>query len=222
MHNDNLHNALLCRKSPELMRWQTRFSVALDVARGLQFLHSCDPPVIHSDIKPSNVLLDRSFAAKIGDFGLARFKTENRLEAETLSYESDCVSVFEEQSPEGPIPSPDAVVKKNRKGVGGNLVNEENRGSSGAVLKDYVMDWIGNDVRMHRPKVELTASVSTSSTNAKDENNNKKKHKSNSSSRRRRKLEWWESMDEDGDVLKKQKRRHVRKWWKEEYSQELA
>nr|XP_025703216.1 receptor-like serine/threonine-protein kinase At4g25390 [Arachis hypogaea] len=35
MHNGNLHDALLRQKSPELMRWQTRFSVALDVARGL-------------------------------------------------------------------------------------------------------------------------------------------------------------------------------------------
>ncbi|KAL4371786.1 hypothetical protein HN51_016189 [Arachis hypogaea] len=190
MHNGNLHNALLLRKSPEFMRWQTRFSVALDVARGLQFFHSCDPPVIHDDIKPSNVLLDRSFAAKIGDFGLARFKTENRLEAEALSYKSNGASVFEEQSPERPIPLPDAVVKKNGKGVGGNLVNEENRGSSGAVLKDYVIDWIRNDVGIQRPKVELTASAA--STNAKDENNNKKKHKSNSSSSRR-KLEWWKS-----------------------------
>nr|XP_029145262.1 receptor-like serine/threonine-protein kinase At4g25390 [Arachis hypogaea] len=202
MHNGNLHNALLRRKSPELVRWQTRFSVALGVVRGLQFLHSCNPPVIHDDIKPINVLLDWSFAAKIGDFGLARFRTENRLEAEALSYESD-------------------VVKKNGKGVGGNLVNEENGGSSGVMLKDYVMDWIRNDVGMQRPKAELTASASAASTNAKDENNNKKKHKSNSSSSMR-KLEWWESMDEDGDVLKKQRRRPVREWWKEEYSQDLA
>ncbi|KAL4357828.1 hypothetical protein HN51_029123 [Arachis hypogaea] len=222
MHNGNLHDALLRRKSPELMRWQTRFSVALDVARGLQFLHSCDPPVIHGDIKPSNVLLDRSFAAKIGDFGLAKFKTENRLEAEALGCESDGASVFEEQSPERPIPSPDAVVKKNGKGVGGNLVNEENGGSSGAVLKDYVMDWIGNDVGMQRPKAELTASASAASTSANDENNNKKKKNKSNSSSSRRKLEWWESMDEDGDVLKKQRRRPVREWWKEEYSQELA
>jgi len=45
------------------------------VAKGLAFLHHhCDPPVIHGDIKPSNILLDANFNAKIGDFGLARFK----------------------------------------------------------------------------------------------------------------------------------------------------
>ncbi|MED6171296.1 hypothetical protein PIB30_039463 [Stylosanthes scabra] len=228
MHNGNLHDALLRRKSPELMRWQTRFSVALDVARGIQFLHSCNPPVIHGDIKPSNILLDRSFAAKIGDFGLARFKTENKLEGEVLGCESDGASVFEEQSPEGPISSPpDAVGKKNGKGVEGNLVNQENGGLSGVMVKDYVMDWIGNDVGMQRPKGVWISSASAASTSGKEDttNNKKKKNKSNSisSSSRRRKLEWWESMDdEDGDVLKKEKRRPVREWWKEEYSQELA
>ena len=49
--------------------------MAVSVARGLEYLHHvCDPPVIHGDIKPSNVLLDRDFRAKIGDFGLARVK----------------------------------------------------------------------------------------------------------------------------------------------------
>ncbi|XP_008791243.1 receptor-like serine/threonine-protein kinase At2g45590 isoform X2 [Phoenix dactylifera] len=76
MHNGSLQDALLDRRCPELMDWGRRFSVALDIARGLQFLHTgCDPPVIHGDIKPSNILLDARLSAKIADFGLARIKT---------------------------------------------------------------------------------------------------------------------------------------------------
>ncbi|KAE9617206.1 hypothetical protein Lal_00034105 [Lupinus albus] len=80
MQNGNLQDALLHRKCPELMDWKKRFNIVLDIAKGLQYLHTCDPPVIHGDIKPSNILLDAEFSAKIGDFGLARLKLEPNYE----------------------------------------------------------------------------------------------------------------------------------------------
>lgn len=47
--------------------------ILLDVAKGVDFLHfSCNPPIVHCDIKPYNVLLDCNINAKIADFGLAR------------------------------------------------------------------------------------------------------------------------------------------------------
>ncbi|CAI0385542.1 unnamed protein product [Linum tenue] len=76
MENRSLQEALLDRKCEELMNWSQRYSVITDVARGLDYLHhSCNPPVIHGDVKPSNILLDSDFNAKIGDFGLSRLKT---------------------------------------------------------------------------------------------------------------------------------------------------
>ncbi|KAG0496859.1 hypothetical protein HPP92_001550 [Vanilla planifolia] len=75
MHNGSLQDALLHRRCPELMDWRRRFSVVVDIARGLHFLHEvCNPPVIHGDIKPSNILLDSRLSAKIADFGLAQLK----------------------------------------------------------------------------------------------------------------------------------------------------
>ncbi|XWS37735.1 hypothetical protein CRYUN_Cryun19dG0070600 [Craigia yunnanensis] len=76
MPNGNLQDALLHRKCPELMNWKQRFSIAVDIAKGLEYLHELDPPVIHGDVKPSNILLDQYFSAKIADFGLARLKSE--------------------------------------------------------------------------------------------------------------------------------------------------
>ncbi|XP_061565748.1 receptor-interacting serine/threonine-protein kinase 3 [Cololabis saira] len=43
------------------------------VALGINFLHNLSPPLLHLDLKPSNVLLDLSLNAKLTDFGLARF-----------------------------------------------------------------------------------------------------------------------------------------------------
>ncbi|KAJ9167886.1 hypothetical protein P3X46_019476 [Hevea brasiliensis] len=51
----------------------TRFWIAMGAARGLSYLHhDCLPPIIHRDVKSSNMLLDSAFNAKIADFGLAR------------------------------------------------------------------------------------------------------------------------------------------------------
>ncbi|XP_061373119.1 putative receptor-like protein kinase At1g80870 [Gastrolobium bilobum] len=68
------------------MSWESRFCIILDVARALEFLHlGCDPPVIHGDIKPSNVLLDAEYRGKISDFGLSRIKVEGEFGLDLFS-----------------------------------------------------------------------------------------------------------------------------------------
>ena len=55
------------------MDWGTRIRIALGAARGLLYLHEqCTPKIIHRDVKAANILLDESFEAVVGDFGLAK------------------------------------------------------------------------------------------------------------------------------------------------------
>lgn len=46
-------------------------ALATDIARGLAYLHTRRPAVIHKDLKPANALVDRAWKVKLCDFGLA-------------------------------------------------------------------------------------------------------------------------------------------------------
>ncbi|PNT04921.1 hypothetical protein POPTR_014G147300v4 [Populus trichocarpa] len=59
------------------LSWANRLKIVLGTAKGLAHLHhSFRPPIIHYNIKPSNILLDENFNPKISDFGLARLLTK--------------------------------------------------------------------------------------------------------------------------------------------------
>ena len=54
-----------------------KLSILRDVARGLIYLHSCTPAIIHRDLTGNNVLLDSKLRAKIADFGNAQIMDLN-------------------------------------------------------------------------------------------------------------------------------------------------
>ncbi|KZV41054.1 protein kinase [Dorcoceras hygrometricum] len=302
MVNGSLQDCLFHKKSEVLRNWDKRFLIALHIARGLEYLHHyCEPPIIHGDIKPSNILLDESFDAKIGDLGLARFKVEendilevvtkkesslgNRIEDNrsmveetesviTASGFEESLNIYDlgadEKSPESVIvrveASPEAAVgielspeaesttvvspgtvaevsppcdgmdkislsdgnidrfsvesggeksgwKKKKKSVTGKdwwWKQDTGGDSEPGKVKDYVMEWIGNEIKKERPKSEWMGASSSSVLVGKMEKKKKK----------RRQLDWWVAMDAEKNK-KKEKRRPAREWWKEEYCEEL-
>ncbi|CAI9774096.1 unnamed protein product [Fraxinus pennsylvanica] len=297
MENGSLQDCLFQQKSGELKNWDKRFLIALHIAKGLEYLHHyCDPPIIHGDVKPSNILLDGSFNAKIADFGLARLKLEENVEGEvkegnlgngvedngSVLEETESVitasgieefnnaqhQVCVERSPEGaflrveaspevimgvelspeaesdPVMSPTTVaaMASPPEGLEKTSVSEEKfdrlsiesggernvwkkkkifsgkdwwwkqenggEGKSGRV-KDYVMEWIGNEIKKEKPKSEWVGVSSSAGVVGKLEKKKKEKQ-----------LDWWVSLDEKKN-LKKEKRRPASEWWKEEYCEEL-
>ncbi|XP_057798658.1 rust resistance kinase Lr10-like [Salvia miltiorrhiza] len=74
MPNGSLEKYLFNRDKMDSLNWDTKFDIAVGIARGIEYLHrGCDIQILHFDIKPHNILLDDKFIPKISDFGLAKF-----------------------------------------------------------------------------------------------------------------------------------------------------
>ncbi|KAJ1692609.1 hypothetical protein LUZ63_009307 [Rhynchospora breviuscula] len=83
MHNGSLDKHLYSEEN--VLDWPTRHNIALELGSALLYLHEeWEKCVLHRDVKPSNIMLDSSFNAKLGDFGLARLIDHNQ-ELETTN-----------------------------------------------------------------------------------------------------------------------------------------
>ncbi|XP_057955851.1 chitin elicitor receptor kinase 1-like [Malania oleifera] len=72
IENGNLSQHLR-RSGRDPLPWATRVQIALDSARGLEYIHEHTVPVyIHRDIKSANILIDKNFRGKVADFGLTK------------------------------------------------------------------------------------------------------------------------------------------------------
>lgn len=73
MSNGSLANLLYGEGQGQVLSWEERLQISLDISHGIEYLHEgAVPPVIHRDLKSANILLDHSLRAKVADFGLSK------------------------------------------------------------------------------------------------------------------------------------------------------
>ncbi|PPD70901.1 hypothetical protein GOBAR_DD32218 [Gossypium barbadense] len=69
----------------KVLNEKLRLNMALDVARGMNYLHQLKPPIVHRDLKSPNLLVDSNYTVKVCDFGLSRSKANTFLSSKTAA-----------------------------------------------------------------------------------------------------------------------------------------
>ncbi|XP_039160524.1 rust resistance kinase Lr10-like, partial [Eucalyptus grandis] len=87
MTNGSLDKHIFAEEADKFLDYMKIYEIALGVARGIGYLHrGCDMQILHFDIKPHNILLDKNFTLKVSDFGLAKlYPTDHRIVSMTIA-----------------------------------------------------------------------------------------------------------------------------------------
>ncbi|KAE8767449.1 putative receptor-like protein kinase [Hordeum vulgare] len=195
--------------------WAQRRGVVRDVARALAFLHAeCQPPVVHGDLKPSNVLLDADFRAKVADFGLARFKTPDAVVdtgpvaggddfmSQELGEACDLDLSTTASAKDDPVPAP-------ARASGNEWWMKVKQDDSGELdPRDYVAEWIGSQICPERNPDWADDSDHKNSPSVADDDNKNAGNADSSASK--------------GAAGDKKEATQMREWWKEEFFEEMS
>ncbi|KAG8050273.1 hypothetical protein GUJ93_ZPchr0009g1750 [Zizania palustris] len=81
----SLYKLLHRSGAKEVLDERRRLNMAFDVAKGMNYLHKRNPPIVHRDLKSPNLLVDKKYTVKICDFGLSRLKANTFLSSKSLA-----------------------------------------------------------------------------------------------------------------------------------------
>ncbi|GBG66126.1 hypothetical protein CBR_g55470 [Chara braunii] len=84
----------ILHRSRKELDCRRRLRMAIDVAKGMNYLHKRSPPVVHRDLKSPNILVDKHWSVKVCDFGLSKLKPGTFLSS------SSCAGTPEWMAPE--------------------------------------------------------------------------------------------------------------------------
>ncbi|CAN4095551.1 unnamed protein product [Withania somnifera] len=95
MNNGSLEDRLFRKGNTPSIPWEIRFKIAAEIATGLLFLHQAKPePLVHRDLKPGNILLDKNYVCKISDVGLARLVPPSVADSVTQYHMTSAAGTF--------------------------------------------------------------------------------------------------------------------------------
>ncbi|CAL5442953.1 unnamed protein product [Camellia sinensis] len=91
LEGGSLYHLIHRADAGEVLDQRRRLRMALDVAKGINYLHCLSPPVVHWDLKSPNLLVDKNWTVKVCDFGLSIFKANTFISSKSVAGTVDSV-----------------------------------------------------------------------------------------------------------------------------------